>query len=89
MTAVCGSPRRYFRKDTLLFTLSKRQRDFLAELPERLHEDSDRHVRRTAAVLARNGLISLSGDGDTELVLTHAGRAAIAFYDTLSALGGE
>jgi hypothetical protein len=90
MTAVYGLPRRYFnKKGTLLFTLSKRQRDLLADLPARLPANADRHLRRTAAVRARNGLICLSGDADAKVALTPAGQAAIAFYDTLMTPRGE
>ena len=90
MTMVCGSPRRYFnKKGTLLFTLSKRQRDLLAHLPARIPADADGRLRHTVTVLSSNGLISLDCGGETELMLTPAGRAAIAFYDFLIGLEGK
>jgi hypothetical protein len=80
---VTNSTTSYFRGETLLFTLSKHQRDFLADPPRQLTTQTDHHVRRRAAVLTQNGLISLSGDPEPQVTLTDGGRAAITFYDTL------
>lgn len=87
MTGIAGTPARYFSQGTLFFTLSKRQRDFLANPPERIASDLGADVRRTATILAQNGLIRLSSDRDPQVTPTQAGQVALAFYDTLRALG--
>lgn len=85
----------YFKGDDLLFTLSKRQRDFLASPPDVATQSLDRHAVRTATILARNGLIiSAARASDTSssrsaIRLTPAGEAALAFYDTLKRLEGS
>src|SRR5689334_6156139 len=77
-----GSVRRYFKKGTLLFTLSQTQRDFLAKPPPQLTQETDRHLYRTATILVANGLISLSGNLPLTVQVTPAGAAALHFYDT-------
>ena len=83
----------YFKGDDLLFTLSKRQRDFLALPPNTVRQcRTDRHALRTATILAQHGLVALNAEGgacpqqDGAVIVTPAGKAARAFYDTLRRL---
>ena len=71
-----NSTTRYFKGGTLLFTLSKHQRNFLANPPGQLAAETGGHVRRTASILARNGLLDLCGDTEPTVRVTDAGRAA-------------
>lgn len=77
------STTRYFKGETLLFILSRNQRDFLEGLPTQLTTLTAHHIRCRADVLAQNGLVRISGDPEPRVYLTDVGRAAIAFYDTL------
>ncbi len=74
------SGRPYFSGTTLLFNLSRRQRELLRHPPVFDSAQLSRHDARSLTILARNGLILVDG---AQVSATESGRVAGHLYDLL------
>ena len=73
----------YFSGTTLLFSLSRRQRELLRHPPVFDPAQLSRHDARSLTILARNGLIVVDG---AQVSVTESGRVAGHLYDLLGEL---